>query len=60
MQIVLRQLTGNSLSDHDLDTLISKTLTQAGCPGGLTLKTFSQSLASADLSHMEVEVLNIL
>ena len=60
MQIVLRQLAGNSLSDQDLDALISKTLTQAGCPGGLNLKAFSQSLAGADLSNMEVEVLNIL
>jgi hypothetical protein len=60
MQIVLRQLAGNSLSDHDLSTLISKTLAQAGCPDGLSLKAFSQALASADLASMEVDVANII
>ncbi len=60
MHIVLRQLAGNTLSEHDLQQLINKTLEEAGCPDGLNLKAFSHALADSDISSMQVDVPTIL
>ncbi len=56
LQIMLRQLAGSSLGEEQRVALVDMVLQRAKCPQGLDLKAFKAALASADLSHMKVEV----
>jgi hypothetical protein len=56
MHVMLRQLAGSTLTDDDLDALITKGFDGAGAPHGLNLAAFAAAMAGRDLSKMEVVV----
>lgn len=56
MGIMLKQLAGSSLSEDDLQDIISRVLRDAGNGERLDLAAFRAALADADLTHMVVEV----
>lgn len=56
MQIMLRQLAGSTLSDEDINALVRRALAEAGCPQGLTLQAFKDTLSADELAGMVVEV----
>lgn len=58
MAIMLKQLAGSSLSEDDLQDIISLVLAQAGgsSEAGLDVDAYCKALAGSDLSHMVVEV----
>lgn len=56
MQIMLRQLAGSSLTDDDINCLVSRALTEADSTQGLTLQAFRNTLSPKDLGNMVVQV----
>jgi len=56
MHVMLRQLAGSTLTDDDLDALITKGFDGAGAIHGLNLPAFKLAMTGRDLSSMEVVV----
>lgn len=56
MQIMLRQLAGSSLTDDDINCLVSRAIQEAASPEGLTFKVFRDTLSPKDLGNMVVEI----
>ena len=56
MQVMLRQLAGSTLTDDDINTLITRGFEGAGAPHGLGLAAFKAAMGGRDLGGMLVSV----
>jgi serine/threonine-protein phosphatase 2B regulatory subunit len=56
MAIMLKQLAGSSLSEDNLQEVVTRVLAEAGCSAGIDLEAFKAALRGADLEAMTVDV----